>query len=156
MITGMTTGSFDLFHASHLIYLERCKALCDKLIVGVDSDVLVASTKGPNRPIFGQWYRHNLVASLSIVNACFILNNVRDLVNLAFQFNVDKVFKCEKWNKGHVYGTETAELVIIEDIPGMISTTDVVNAIKEGRTSLGPVPDKFRVTEDVKWMEKKS
>jgi len=155
MITGLTSGSFDLFHASHLIYLERCRSQCDKLIVGVDSDLLVAQNKGPNRPIFSQWYRHNLISSLtSLVDSCFILQNIEELTNLAFQFNVDKVFKCEKWNKGHVFGTETAELVIIKDIPGMISTTDVVAAIKEGKTSLGPIPDKYRM-EDITWLEKK-
>ena len=84
------------------------------------------------------------------------MRDVKDLVFLALQFNVDSVFKRQKWNTGHVYGTEAVELVIIEDIPGMISTTDVVNAIKEGRTSLGPIPDKHKVTEDVKWLDRKS
>lgn len=42
---GLTSGCFDLIHYYHLRYLERCKANCDLLIVGVDSDSLVEMNK---------------------------------------------------------------------------------------------------------------
>ncbi|TEE83062.1 hypothetical protein IPC1494_32785 [Pseudomonas aeruginosa] len=38
---GYTSGVFDLFHQGHKIYLEKCKTLCDTLIIGVDDDSLV-------------------------------------------------------------------------------------------------------------------
>lgn len=49
--TVFTNGCFDLFHAGHVLFLNRCRALGDRLIVGLNSDDSVRRLKGSTRPI---------------------------------------------------------------------------------------------------------
>lgn len=140
MVVGLTSGTFDLFHHSHLLFLERCRSRCDKLIVGVDSDALVKATKGSGRPIHDEMHRFNLIGSLRPVSVAFILKAVEDLDKIADDFNVDELYKCGRFADGRrIYGTNRARLVVIEDIPGMVSTTKIIERIRAGQT---PVPTK--------------
>ena len=45
MILGYTSGVYDLFHIGHLNLLRNAKAMCDKLVVGVTTDELMAEYK---------------------------------------------------------------------------------------------------------------
>jgi len=47
----LTSGSFDILHEGHSMYLEAARDHGDFLIVGVDSDAKVRERKGPGRPV---------------------------------------------------------------------------------------------------------
>ena len=95
MITGFTSGCFDLIHYGHLKYLERCSNLCDCLIVGVDSDKMVKQFKGPLRPIIPEAERLELINSLALVDRAVLVHNLMDLTRWSYSLSVDKVFKHE-------------------------------------------------------------
>jgi glycerol-3-phosphate cytidylyltransferase len=67
MITGYTTGVFDMFHIGHLNVLRAAKGMCDYLIVGVTTDELARSGKGIST-IMPYDERFDIVSSIRYVD----------------------------------------------------------------------------------------
>lgn len=70
-----TNGLFDLLHIGHLNYLERARALGDKLIVGLNSDASSRALKGDAHPILPQEERGRLLAALKVVDVVVIFDD---------------------------------------------------------------------------------
>ena len=98
MLIGYTTGVYDLFHIGHLNLLKNAKGMCDKLIVGVTVDELVAY-KGKQAMIPFE-DRIEIVRSIKYVDAAVP------------QYDMDKLTACKKLGAKFLfvgddwYGTE--------------------------------------------------
>jgi rfaE bifunctional protein nucleotidyltransferase chain/domain len=57
----LTSGSFDVIHEGHSMYLEAARLMGDFLVVGVDSDEKVTQRKGPARPAVPEQERLRMV-----------------------------------------------------------------------------------------------
>jgi rfaE bifunctional protein nucleotidyltransferase chain/domain len=57
----LTSGSFDIIHEGHSMYLEAARRFGDFLIVGLDSDEKISERKGPHRPAVPQLERLRMV-----------------------------------------------------------------------------------------------
>ena len=57
----LTSGTFDILHEGHSMYLEAARQFGDFLIVGVDSDEKVRRRKGPSRPAVPELERLRMV-----------------------------------------------------------------------------------------------
>lgn len=88
------SGSFDLLHAGHILFLEDCKKFGDILVVGVGGDEAIRENKGPNRPILNENVRLKTIDSLREIDY-FLLddNSLNREHKLGFLKNVLKTLK---------------------------------------------------------------
>ena len=102
MVIGYTSGVYDLFHVGHLNLLKNAKGMCDKLIVGVTVDELVAY-KGKQALIpFDD--RIEIVRSIKYVDAAvpqYDMDKLTMCKKLKAQvlFVGDDWYNSEKWNE---------------------------------------------------------
>ena len=71
MKTGITFGTFDMFHYGHLRILQRSRALCDRLVVGVASDEFNMRKDKHRVPVFPWEQRAAIVGELKCVDEVF-------------------------------------------------------------------------------------
>jgi len=69
-----TNGCFDILHLGHVDYLEKARALGDKLIVGINTDASVSRLKGPSRPLQDEMSRARIMASLLFTDAIVLFD----------------------------------------------------------------------------------
>lgn len=70
-----TNGAFDVLHVGHLRSLRDARALGDHLMVAVNSDRSVRAAKGPDRPLFPEAERVELLAGLACVDSVFVFDD---------------------------------------------------------------------------------
>lgn len=68
----LTSGTFDLFHAGHLSYLEQVKKHGDIVVVLLSGDARVKARKGSKRPIISENDRARILDGLKIVDYVLI------------------------------------------------------------------------------------
>ena len=89
MVIGYTTGVYDLFHIGHLNLLKNAKGMCDKLIVGVTVDELVAYKGKKSMIPFED--RIEIVRSCKYVDAAVP------------QYDMDKLTACRKLQAEYLF-----------------------------------------------------
>lgn len=130
---GYTQGTFDMFHIGHLNLLKHAKELCDTLIVGVNSDILVKEYKN-KVPVISEDERSEIVRNIKGVDQCVIASTL-DKMEAYTKFHFDVIFIGDDW-KGNSRWEQTKEklgefgvdLVFLPHTDGISSTalTDVI------------------------------
>lgn len=135
---GYTVGVFDLFHVGHLNLLEKCKAQCDYLIVGVCDDAYVRDIKH-KQPVIDENDRVRIVRALKCVDRAEIVDYiVTDDKMLAYEhFGFDVLFSGDDWKGSERYNKTEEQFqqigVAIEYLPYTkgVSTSDLKVKMKE-------------------------
>lgn len=129
---GFTSGAFDLLHAGHVDFLEKAKALCDVLVVGINSDDSVRRYKGSDRPKINEKHRMKIIAGLEAVDYVFLFDERRNQKNIE-ALRPDLYIKAGDYQSNTLTSKETVEeyggAVKIIPIEEEISTSDVIQMI---------------------------
>ncbi len=100
IVIGYTSGVYDLFHIGHLNLLKNAKGLCDKLIVGVTSDELVAYKN--KKAVIPHQERMEIVRNIRHVDSVVPQNDMDKFkmwqrIKFDVMFVGDDWFESEKW-----------------------------------------------------------
>jgi rfaE bifunctional protein nucleotidyltransferase chain/domain len=118
-------GAFDLLHLGHVKHLESARSNGDALIVTITGDKYI--NKGPNRPVFHEYLRAEMLAALEIVDYVAI-NQHLDAVSAIKTIRPNFYAKGQDYvnAQGDVTGKITEERNAIESVGGSIVFTDEV------------------------------
>lgn len=103
-----TNGVFDLLHVGHVRYLEQARALGDALIVAINSDRTVRDLKGPDRPVFDQAERAEILAALRQVDYVVVFDDISPR-SLITQLLPDVLVKGGDYQLDQIHGREEVE-----------------------------------------------
>ena len=131
----MTNGCFDILHPGHVDYLEKARALGDRLIIAVNDDDSVRRLKGAERPVNPLASRLRMLAALACVD--WVLPFSEDTPErLIGRLLPDILVKGGDYAEDEVVGGDCVKAAggqvrIIDFLPGH-STTSLVRKIRTG------------------------
>jgi rfaE bifunctional protein nucleotidyltransferase chain/domain len=103
-----TNGVFDLLHVGHVRYLAQARKLGDALVVAINSDRTVRDLKGPDRPVFDQRERAEILAALRQVDYVTIFDNPSPR-SLIAELLPDVLVKGGDYQLDEIHGREEVE-----------------------------------------------
>lgn len=128
-----TNGCFDLMHIGHVDYLEKARALGDRMIVGLNSDSSIRRLKGKGRPLQDENSRSRVMAALQFVDAVVLFDEDTPL-ELIGKVKPDVLVKGEDYEIADIVGAKEVleaggKVERIEFVEGY-STSKIVEKIQ--------------------------
>jgi D-beta-D-heptose 7-phosphate kinase/D-beta-D-heptose 1-phosphate adenosyltransferase len=140
---GFTNGAFDILHQGHVTYLAKSRALCDRLVLGLNCDASIKRYKSEERPINSEQARANVLSCLQSIDMVVIFGN--DLAEedtplmLTQALRPDMITKGADYTIDQVVGADfvqsyggTVELIDLEE---GFSTTNTIKKLSGKKIS---------------------
>ncbi len=129
-----TNGCFDILHPGHVALFARARAAGDALVVALNSDASVRRLKGPDRPVFPEDERAEILAAMRDVDWVCVFDDDTPLGTI-LEIRPDVLVKGSDWKDKGIVGQEEVESwggeVITVDLVQGHSTTEVVSRVVE-------------------------
>ncbi len=132
---GITSGCFDLLHPLQVEYLNKCKRLCDILIVLVDSDHLLNQNKN-KYPLINENDRAFMVDNLKATDIVFVMTDIIEYKTILQGLSQIKATVLQFKHSSSIYNTTAitiseVQLILIPDVIRFQSTTEITNHLKQ-------------------------
>ncbi len=130
----LTNGCFDVLHVGHVSYLEQAAQEGDCLVVAINSDESVRLlNKGPDRPVFAQNVRGQMLAALEAVDYVIVFEESTPH-NIIERLKPDLLVKGGTYETDEIVGRELVgsyggEVKVLGVVPG-ISSTEILKSIR--------------------------
>ena len=130
-----TNGCFDIVHLGHIDYLEKARALGQRLMLGLNTDASVSGIKGPLPPVVNEYARARLMASLEFVDAVTLFGEPTPL-ELIEALQPDVLVKGDDYTVDTIVGAafvlaRGGRVETVALVPGY-STSKLIERIKQG------------------------
>ena len=131
---GFTNGCFDILHPGHVSLFEQARGACDRLVVGLNSDVSVARLKGAGRPIQTEAARAAVLGSVASVDLVVVFADDTPM-KLIEAIRPDVLVKGADYTIEEVVGAEFvrsygAKVLLAEIAPGHGTTQTIARIVK--------------------------
>jgi D-beta-D-heptose 7-phosphate kinase/D-beta-D-heptose 1-phosphate adenosyltransferase len=129
-----TNGVFDLLHVGHVRYLAQARELGDALVVAINSDRAVRELKGPERPVFNEAERAEILAALRHVDYVTVFDDISPR-SLIARLLPDVLVKGGDYGLDQIHGREEVEaaggkVISLPFVEGS-STTSLIEKIRK-------------------------
>lgn len=132
-LVGFTASCFDLLHAGHILMLKEAKSVCDRLIVGLQTDPSIDRPE-KRRPVQSLVERQIQLQAVKYVDEIVVYETENDLLNLLRTLKIDVRIVGEDYIGQDFTGKDYCKNY---DIPvyynsrnHLYSTTELVDRIK--------------------------
>ena len=115
-------------HVGHIRLLEYAKSIGDKLIVGIDSDKRIKSSKGESRPINNEQDRKFVLESIRFVDEVVVFDTSDQLAEYIKNLNIATIVVGDDYKDKYVIGSEYANVIFFPKLPN-ISTSSILKKI---------------------------
>ncbi len=135
MKTILTNGCFDILHPGHIDGLKQMRAMCDWLVVALNSDDSVRRLKGPTRPVNEYVKRASALIQTGYVDEVVRFTEEDELREIVRSLKPDHMVKDSEYRNQRITGQDELEAyggtVIYQDrLAGRPSTTKAVEQMK--------------------------
>jgi D-beta-D-heptose 7-phosphate kinase/D-beta-D-heptose 1-phosphate adenosyltransferase len=134
---GFTNGCFDLLHPGHVKLLAGARAVCDRLVVGLNDDASVTRLKGAGRPVQPVQSRAEVLAALEAVDLVVVFEEDTP-EKLIKRVKPTALVKGSDYKREEVVGHDIVEalggaVILIDLVPGQ-STSAMVERTRAPKT----------------------